>query len=282
MPPHDPPPPGSPTPTGAAPPAGGSAARADAVTRRFDSASGPVVAVDRVDVQVPRHQLTVIAGPSGLGEVHLARPPGLHGPARRGPGLAGRSGAHRPQPPPSTSAAPSPGRHRPAATQRQPARPPRCRRQPGLVGPPAGCRRSVVRRRSGSSCWTPSAWPTSRRGGCASSRAASSSACALACAIVGDPLLVVADEPTASLDRASADQVVEVLRAAADRGVTLVVAGHDRRVIEAADHVVELDHGRRVDDRRHRTARRRRRPGPGRRQALGCSERAGAADVRGR
>ena len=67
---------------------------------------------------------------------------------------------------------------------------------------------------------------------------------ALACAIVGDPLLVVADEPTASLDRASADQVVDVLRAAADRGVTLVVAGHDRRVIEAADHVVELDHGR--------------------------------------
>ena len=69
---------------------------------------------------------------------------------------------------------------------------------------------------------------------------------ALACAIVGDPLLVVADEPTASLDRASADRVVNVLRAAADRGVTLVVAGHDRRVIEAADRVVELDHGRRI------------------------------------
>jgi putative ABC transport system ATP-binding protein/macrolide transport system ATP-binding/permease protein len=69
---------------------------------------------------------------------------------------------------------------------------------------------------------------------------------ALACALVGDPVLVVADEPTASLDRASADHVVEVLRAAADRGVTLVVAGHDRRVIDAADLVVELDHGRRV------------------------------------
>ena len=71
MPPPDPPPPGSPTPTGAAPPAGGSAAWADGVTRRFDSASGPVVAVDRVDVQVPRHQLTVIAGPSGSGKSTL-------------------------------------------------------------------------------------------------------------------------------------------------------------------------------------------------------------------
>jgi putative ABC transport system ATP-binding protein/macrolide transport system ATP-binding/permease protein len=69
---------------------------------------------------------------------------------------------------------------------------------------------------------------------------------AVACALVGDPALIVADEPTASLDRASADRVVEVLRAASDRGVTLVVAGHDRRVIDAADAVVELDHGRRV------------------------------------
>ena len=48
---------------------------------------------------------------------------------------------------------------------------------------------------------------------------------AIACALVGDPLLVVADEPTASLDRVSAGRVVEVLRSAADRGVTLVVAG---------------------------------------------------------
>ena len=70
---------------------------------------------------------------------------------------------------------------------------------------------------------------------------------AIACALVGDPTLVVADEPTASLDRASAGfRVVEVLRAAGDRGVTLLVAGHDRRVIDAADAVVELDHGRRV------------------------------------
>jgi putative ABC transport system ATP-binding protein len=69
---------------------------------------------------------------------------------------------------------------------------------------------------------------------------------ALACALVGDPTLVVADEPTASLDRANAVAVVDVMRMAADRGVTLVVASHDPRVIEIADVVVRLDHGRRV------------------------------------
>jgi ABC-type lipoprotein export system ATPase subunit len=69
---------------------------------------------------------------------------------------------------------------------------------------------------------------------------------AVACALTGAPQLVVADEPTASLDRANAEGLVAVLRAAASRGATLVVASHDEHVIEAADTVVRLDRGRRV------------------------------------
>ncbi len=60
------------------------------------------------------------------------------------------------------------------------------------------------------------------------------------------PAPVVFDVDNRPLPDQPAPTVVDVLRTAADRGVTLVVAGHDRRVIEAADHVVELDHGRRV------------------------------------
>jgi putative ABC transport system ATP-binding protein len=69
---------------------------------------------------------------------------------------------------------------------------------------------------------------------------------ALVCALMGDPAVLVADEPTASLDAASSVAVVEALRALADRGVTMVVASHDHHVIDVADDVIRLDHGRRV------------------------------------
>jgi putative ABC transport system ATP-binding protein len=69
---------------------------------------------------------------------------------------------------------------------------------------------------------------------------------AFVCAVVGQPTIVVADEPTASLDAVNADLVVSFVRRLADRGTTLVVASHDVRFVEIADQVVQLDHGRRV------------------------------------
>jgi putative ABC transport system ATP-binding protein len=69
---------------------------------------------------------------------------------------------------------------------------------------------------------------------------------AVACALAGEPELVVLDEPTASLDRSNAMSLVEVLAGVAVRGSTMVIATHDPLVIEAGDVIVELDHGRRV------------------------------------
>jgi putative ABC transport system ATP-binding protein len=69
---------------------------------------------------------------------------------------------------------------------------------------------------------------------------------AFACAAVGRPTLIIADEPTASLDAASADLVVGFVRRLADRGTTLVVASHDGRLTNIADELIHLDHGRRV------------------------------------
>ena len=69
---------------------------------------------------------------------------------------------------------------------------------------------------------------------------------AVACALAGGPELVILDEPTASLDRAGAVALVEVLAGVAAKGSTMVIASHDHMVIDAADMVVELDHGRRV------------------------------------
>ncbi len=67
---------------------------------------------------------------------------------------------------------------------------------------------------------------------------------AFAQALASGARTVVADEPTAELDTASAELVLERLRALAADGVTFVIATHDPGVIAAAGHRLELEHGR--------------------------------------
>jgi len=66
----------------------------------------------------------------------------------------------------------------------------------------------------------------------------------LAQALVGDPLLIAADEPTAQLDNDSGAEVIQLLRAIADRGTCVIVATHDSGVAAAADRTVALRAGR--------------------------------------
>jgi ABC-type lipoprotein export system ATPase subunit len=65
-------------------------------------------------------------------------------------------------------------------------------------------------------------------------------------ALVGGARLVMADEPTASLDHASTVRVVEALRAVRGQA-TLLVATHDPLVAQACDRVLVLRDGRLVD-----------------------------------
>lgn len=66
---------------------------------------------------------------------------------------------------------------------------------------------------------------------------------AVACALLGAPPLVVADEPTAELGHADADVVLAALHAVADAGSTVVVSTHDPRVLRVAGRVLRLRHG---------------------------------------
>ncbi len=69
--------------------------------------------------------------------------------------------------------------------------------------------------------------------------------CAIARAIVTDPTVLLADEPTGDLDRDSADQVLELLRRLnADLGKTILMVTHDPHAAESAQRVVRLDKGR--------------------------------------
>ncbi|WP_222262642.1 ABC transporter ATP-binding protein [Modestobacter marinus] len=70
---------------------------------------------------------------------------------------------------------------------------------------------------------------------------------AVACGVVGDPALVVADEPTAELDTAAAERVLVAMEDLAASGVGFVLSSHDPRVMAIADGFVRLDHGRLVE-----------------------------------
>ena len=68
---------------------------------------------------------------------------------------------------------------------------------------------------------------------------------AVARALRHNPPLILADEPTASLDRANADKVMRALLAYADtQRATLVVASHDPAVLALMDRVIPLANGR--------------------------------------
>lgn len=72
---------------------------------------------------------------------------------------------------------------------------------------------------------------------------------AVARALVANPEIVLADEPTAALDKASGHTVVEMLKSLGQvRGTTTVMVTHDPRILELADRIITLEDGRVVSD----------------------------------
>ncbi|WP_439598689.1 ATP-binding cassette domain-containing protein [Falsiroseomonas sp.] len=64
-------------------------------------------------------------------------------------------------------------------------------------------------------------------------------------ALAAEPGLVLADEPTAALDKASGQEVVTLLRnLAKSRGVPILLVTHDPRILDIADRVVAMEDGR--------------------------------------
>jgi putative ABC transport system ATP-binding protein len=68
---------------------------------------------------------------------------------------------------------------------------------------------------------------------------------AIARALVGNPAIVLADEPTASLDKASGREVVDRMQALAkEQGATILIVTHDNRILDVADRILHLEDGR--------------------------------------
>lgn len=67
---------------------------------------------------------------------------------------------------------------------------------------------------------------------------------ALARALVNEPKILLADEPTGNLDDANKMQIMNIFKEANVRGTTVVVATHDRRLIEHAHYrIIRLQNG---------------------------------------
>lgn len=69
---------------------------------------------------------------------------------------------------------------------------------------------------------------------------------AVARAIVNRPQIILADEPTANLDRVAADKVLDALRAFHAAGVTCVISTHDEQVLAGSARVIRLEQGQLV------------------------------------
>lgn len=67
----------------------------------------------------------------------------------------------------------------------------------------------------------------------------------MARALVLEPELILADEPTSDLDRGTAERVIELLeRLNRDRGCTVLMATHDLRVLDHVRRRIEMEDGR--------------------------------------
>jgi putative ABC transport system ATP-binding protein len=67
---------------------------------------------------------------------------------------------------------------------------------------------------------------------------------AIARALVGQPKIVLADEPTAALDKQSGRDIVEIMQALAkQQGCTILIVTHDNRILDIADRIVHMEDG---------------------------------------
>lgn len=71
---------------------------------------------------------------------------------------------------------------------------------------------------------------------------------AIARAIVADPALLVCDEPTGDLDRATAEEILDLLSILnREHGKTVIMVTHDPKAADHASHILHLDKGQLVE-----------------------------------
>lgn len=79
---------------------------------------------------------------------------------------------------------------------------------------------------------------------------------AIARAIVNDPILLIADEPTGNLDPETSWEIMDIFREVNKSGTTIVMATHDREIVDEMEkRVIAIEHGHIVRDDAKRSIR---------------------------
>jgi putative ABC transport system ATP-binding protein len=79
---------------------------------------------------------------------------------------------------------------------------------------------------------------------------------AIARALANDPQIIIADEPTGSLDSGTSETIIQIFEAFVDRGKTVVMATHDTSLADRFSHILHIQDGEIAHNvRRRRTAR---------------------------
>jgi putative ABC transport system ATP-binding protein len=212
-------------------------ASCDEVVRIYPAASGPVTALQHVDVRIARGEITVFVGPSGSGKSTLLR---LLAAADRPDagqviidGTATRDLSNRQL---------RRLRRRIAYVQQRPSdnllvhlsvqhHLQHAARIAGRSRAPVGALLQEL------------GLEAHRRRGTTTLSGGEQQRLAVAQAAIREPALLIADEPTAELDHVSATTLLEVLDRLRDRGMAVVLSTHDPTVMAIADHTYELRHG---------------------------------------
>ena len=246
--------PPTPSPTDASPASSTVLASMRGVTRRYRRGGEDLVVLDGLDLDVARGRVPRAHGPVGLGQVDDPQPARRARPARRGHDR-GRRDRRSPR---SRATSSRPGARAtsgfvfqsfnliPVLTALENVELPLLLTP---LGAPRAARARRVRardRRASRTAWTTG--PKQLSGG-------QEQRVAIARAMATDPTMILADEPTGDLDRASADAVLDILsRLVAENGKTIAMVTHDPAAARARDPHAPPREGR---ARRGRAPRRR-------------------------
>ena len=74
---------------------------------------------------------------------------------------------------------------------------------------------------------------------------------AIARAIVCGSEVILADEPTGSLDSVTAKEIMKVFKDLNDKGITIVLITHDEKIASCAKRIIEIKDGRIVSDEKN-------------------------------